>query len=312
MLLISISNESFSQANIAKTIGVDILENARGVSKIRQSYYLIDEVGNQLVMISDELADESLPKILSKLEKPTDRILLLAAHARATLRIALPILTSIERNTARLASIQGSEDVLLALTAKDVRIQEKATDLITKLLMINNRSALLKTQTIFFPSALNIEKEYPGVYLGVIKKIDLKTEKMFYEAEQNGLRLYIGDGSEVINMAKCAERGTFEKSSTILRNNLKDAGFNPKPGEEAHHIIPKSEELAVPARIRLAQEGIDIDDPINGVFLSKELHNKTLLYSYIRKVNGEIVNAPKGTIKDVLSNIRTKLLKGTY
>ena len=83
LLLISISNESFSQANIAKTIGVDILENARGVSKIRQSYYLIDEVGNQLVMISDELADESLPKILSKLEKPTDRILLLAAHARA-------------------------------------------------------------------------------------------------------------------------------------------------------------------------------------------------------------------------------------
>jgi hypothetical protein len=54
-----------------------------------------------------------------------------------------------------------------------------------------------------------------------------------------------------------------------LRTNLIEAGILPQRGEAAHHIVAKIAEAAEEAKNILNFHGIDIHEPINGVFLPR-------------------------------------------
>jgi hypothetical protein len=79
----------------------------------------------------------------------------------------------------------------------------------------------------------------------------------------------------VIVLGKFFSRGKqfklgVEANSTVLGHNLTEFGFKNVPGGVAHHIVPGKEAYGAAQRARqiLAGHGIDINSPINGIFMA--------------------------------------------
>ncbi|GAA1380874.1 AHH domain-containing protein [Catellatospora chokoriensis] len=101
------------------------------------------------------------------------------------------------------------------------------------------------------------------------------------------------------------------------------AGIPQPPQTSPHHMVASTSPKAAPARQQLANFGIDINDPRNGVFLPRgsaspnptgaAVHSKVHANVYYDTVNylmSGARNASEGT--DVLNYIRNQLQAGPW
>lgn len=105
-------------------------------------------------------------------------------------------------------------------------------------------------------------------------------------------------------------------NSKILADNMEKAGMGKKPKDyAAHHIIPATDKDSQIARDILKKYGIDINDPINGVYLptAKNIattqgieHNGRHPQSYSNKINNLISLADnKGGVTEILKTLQS-------
>ena len=138
-----------------------------------------------------------------------------------------------------------------------------------------------------------------------------------------------GDALLVHNTAPCPDsakpkvvdpNAVEAPNSGKLRQNLADDGRPPLPDEDAHHIVAGGHQRAQPARERLAEEGIGINDAANGVGLprssstpnpnGKAVHSRVHTKDSIDKVNDAVTGAAPGEVGDVLEDLRNQLESG--
>lgn len=139
----------------------------------------------------------------------------------------------------------------------------------------------------------------------------------------------------VIVLGKFFSRGKQFKlgvkaDSTVLAHNLTEFGFKNVPGGAAHHIVPGTETYgaAQQARQILAGHGIDINSPINGIFMAGRntpqkfvqngsRHTGSHLYAYYDAVLAKLnsygaATSKQGAYNALLSlrdDLRTGVLK---
>lgn len=112
-------------------------------------------------------------------------------------------------------------------------------------------------------------------------------------------------------------------SSRVLSDNLEAAGVPRPSGSAAHHMVAggSSHPSAAQARTILANEGIDINEASNGVFLPKNrsvaappvaTHSILHTNKYYDTVLNRLQAASPGTHRDVLDIIRSELIAGTF
>jgi hypothetical protein len=172
------------------------------------------------------------------------------------------------------------------------------------------------------------------------------------EVIQETIKLYrLGKAQDLL----CAEMtllktGSFTMVDNVIKSNIKKrASARPKFDTklrkalikanklpdlirqyEAHHIVAKDAKLARRAQEILFALGIDLDDPVNGVFLPKterDKHKGTLKKAYVHggihtkayyaNVNLQIIetyenSVDKENMKRTLRDIADELQKGTY
>jgi len=154
-----------------------------------------------------------------------------------------------------------------------------------------------------------------------------------FDFEVEGLHnFYVrGEGSDasgvlVHNSASLNEslaRQTLGKpaNSRVLGANLVADGVNRPANTAAHHIVAGNSPAAREAREVLAQEGIDINEAANGVFLPTNTanaappaatHSTLHTNAYYGKVNELITSAESGTVREVLADIATQLQEGKF
>jgi RHS repeat-associated protein len=111
-------------------------------------------------------------------------------------------------------------------------------------------------------------------------------------------------------------------SSRILGQNLEDTGFSRPASSAAHHIVAGTDARAAEARALLQDQGIGVNDSENGVFLPRntsvgnpfgsQIHSVLHTDIYYDAVNAALRNAQPGTFGDVLQDIASQLLTGTF
>ena len=124
------------------------------------------------------------------------------------------------------------------------------------------------------------------------------------------------------SVARIAQRSNrCSINAQILRGNLLAAGEVAQEGDAAHHIAGSTHKLAAPARAILTRDGIDINDPDNGIFLphSRKIyavgttyHADTYSHSFIRAVNNELRASAPGTARTVLNDIKLRIRIGQF
>ncbi|WP_166384730.1 polymorphic toxin-type HINT domain-containing protein [Catellatospora methionotrophica] len=102
-------------------------------------------------------------------------------------------------------------------------------------------------------------------------------------------------------------------NSRRLGKNLRGIGEKKPAGvsAQAHHIVPCGSKLALPAQKILAKHGIDINSPVNGVWMSQKGHAATFRRTYYDWVNDEITDADlaggKQGVLDFLADLKKTL-----
>lgn len=115
-------------------------------------------------------------------------------------------------------------------------------------------------------------------------------------------------------------------NSTTLGKNLEAIGVSrPGPGSvAAHHIVAHGDQRALNVRAILQQEGIDIDEAANGVFLPRsskfaeqmpELgppHSRIHTDNYYTALEARLGATAPGEIRDELQKIASELISGEF
>ena len=103
-----------------------------------------------------------------------------------------------------------------------------------------------------------------------------------------------------------------------LLKNLLDSGVPKAAGQEAHHIVAQGamNPDAGAARAILKEAGIDIHEPINGVFLDDSAHARLHTKLYYETVaqrlsNANVADGAAGVERELL-NIANELKAGTF
>jgi hypothetical protein len=89
------------------------------------------------------------------------------------------------------------------------------------------------------------------------------------EAWNSGIKYVLGKGNNINGYIVPLAGGV--AASRILARNLINAGYDPVGLDAAHHIVAGGAPDAADARAVLARYGIDINDPVNGVWLPRNL-----------------------------------------
>jgi hypothetical protein len=79
--------------------------------------------------------------------------------------------------------------------------------------------------------------------------------------------------SEYANAPNTGVIPTTTAQTQNLRTNLRTEGVRFDLGEEAHHIVAKNDPRAAEARNLLAEAGVDVNSPANGVPLPRHRDN---------------------------------------
>lgn len=143
------------------------------------------------------------------------------------------------------------------------------------------------------------------------------------EAKDSGTLL-----SRAVNAAKAAGNGIrrsiseliAESPSQILKRNMVAAGEQFPPFSFAtHHIVAFDAKAAKPARDHLERLGIDINAPVNGVFLRNKdagvgvLHVGSHSDAYYQEINRLVLQAENADeAAAVLRNVADELKAGTF
>jgi hypothetical protein len=99
-------------------------------------------------------------------------------------------------------------------------------------------------------------------------------------------------------------------SNRAFRRALATAGLL-REREEAHHIVPKSDERTDPARKVLEKFGIGIDDPVNGIGLPPDMHWPLNANAYHERINRALAGArTRAEAERILRSIAGKLRGG--
>lgn len=102
-------------------------------------------------------------------------------------------------------------------------------------------------------------------------------------------------------------------ASRALARTLAITGFRRAVGFEAHHIVPVRALPAAPARAALERFGININDAVNGVFLSEEQHSGLHTVKYYVSLNRALGGAStKAEAEQALQAIAEALKNGTF
>lgn len=110
------------------------------------------------------------------------------------------------------------------------------------------------------------EQEQNGDYYNDHEISDYKPNNILVSPQ--GDRIDTSTEFPIIQPKTWEEYLTLAQNSTILANNMKNAGRGTKQkGYAAHHIIPATAKEAAIARAILLKHNIDINDSINGVYL---------------------------------------------
>jgi hypothetical protein len=109
--------------------------------------------------------------------------------------------------------------------------------------------------------------------------------------------------------------------SKVLGDNLEAVGKARPDNAAAHHIVAGKHEGAERARLLLKEEGIDINEASNGVFLPKNSkyvideaspHQNIHTNVYFQNLNSRLGNAPIGKRRETLQKIAEELQKGEF
>jgi hypothetical protein len=109
-------------------------------------------------------------------------------------------------------------------------------------------------------------------------------------------------------------------SSTILGENLEAAGAKRLPNSDAHHIVG-NDDRAKEALAILNRDKIDINEAANGVFLADSSeaarppsipHSRVHTNAYYEAMTQRLRDAGPGKGREVLQQIASELLKGTF
>jgi RHS repeat-associated protein len=105
----------------------------------------------------------------------------------------------------------------------------------------------------------------------------------------------------------------FRSDSVELARNMARSGLEREPGQHAHHIVAANDPRAAGARTILSAVKMDINSPINGVFLGANLHARIHTDVYHRAVDTALGGAK--TYSDVaarLTAIAAAIQAGTF
>lgn len=99
-----------------------------------------------------------------------------------------------------------------------------------------------------------------------------------------------GVGGKVLRRADggtAAAKAALDQYNTNskLSRNMLEAGNPVAKGQHCHHIVAENAAKAAPARQRLKELGIDIDNPANGVGLPPRFHHGMHDQNYYDDVN---------------------------
>jgi hypothetical protein len=108
-----------------------------------------------------------------------------------------------------------------------------------------------------------------------------------------------------------SQTGTTSKNANILRGNL-NAANRPQPvkGMAAHHIVHSTHSYpaAQQSRAILAQHGVDINEAVNGVWVSVSQNSRYNSHNYMDSVLKELRAATsKSDVLDILQDIRMRI-----
>jgi RHS repeat-associated protein len=110
--------------------------------------------------------------------------------------------------------------------------------------------------------------------------------------------------------------------ASILRQRMIAEQGQPEKGWEAHHIVAVNDPRANGARAILGEAGIDINDPVNGVFLPgtkglgytgpAAIHNKIHTTKYYEAVETLLESTGSEGVKSTLDFVRQGLTNGSF
>jgi hypothetical protein len=121
----------------------------------------------------------------------------------------------------------------------------------------------------------------------------------------------------------CTQTMNTSRNADILGANMRGRGAVQPPVTSPHHVVASTAKAAKPAADHLRALGIDINDPINGIFLPRNLqspnptgaavHSKVHTPAYYAKVNDMVLRArDAGEARAVLRYIRRQLAAGPW
>ena len=168
----------------------------------------------------------------------------------------------------------------------------------------------------------NVLNELPAIYNGLKKGLD---DPLLNQTQKNALREVLEEGAqESVSIWKLGLQNLGKPASgTTLGENLIAFGKARPANSHAHHITAggASNLDAQRARQILQNEGIDINEAANGVFLPSSSkyaidnavpHANVHTNVYYREVYDRLKVAQPGKVRDELQKIADELLNGTF
>jgi hypothetical protein len=158
----------------------------------------------------------------------------------------------------------------------------------------------------------------------VISPISLRDAKAVKKAVEGKPSIPEG-ASSIPTVSRATNRGeipTTTAQTQTLRTNMSRDGMRFDPGEEAHHIVAKKDGRAARSRELLAEAGVDVNSPANGVPLpgtrttpnpnNKAVHRGVVVHSdgCYRYVERELLDAPVAQRPTVIRRIAGELDRG--
>jgi YD repeat-containing protein len=119
-----------------------------------------------------------------------------------------------------------------------------------------------------------------------------------------------GLGFLMMNVPLGPEEGTIAAGGRwLLKRNLINAGVRPVGKQVAHHIVAFSAKKARPAQAILAKFHIDLNDPINGMFIDKIGSHPDLYYDKVNDIMAQATSEDEA--RALLEQIANQIRNGT-
>lgn len=152
---------------------------------------------------------------------------------------------------------------------------------------------------------IGVVNENPSTMVRNLQKLSKGQRRKLY-------RELVDENQEIIRRRLIGARET-SRHAKQLRNNLESTGHAFKEGDEAHHLIPSTHPKAERARQILKKYDIDINDPMNGLPLSPDLHSGLHTNKYMDAITEALRAAEsKEDVTAILSEIAKRIKNNKF